>query len=267
MIDVRAVFQQGHRDLAVERLPPVLLPRKGRFGLIDYEKVFCPDPAAGDIFDLRGVDREPAAWSSSARTSTSPHVLPLDGHDELTAFPRPGTLNEGGRHARQPDRGTAPRGEGNRVDAGSTEQTVLAGTSAPGRVAVRPLQFGLQTGRSPTTAISSGLPVVGEFADSFGEEGTIVGLPDTRIQLEIVRARGAVAAADPLDMLVFYLSGAAAVDDGHRAPACSRGAEGSDPHPYWVARGGVVHLDPDGRRVVFAPWIYGDEPKPGNPPG
>ena len=46
VIDVRAVFQQGHRDLAVDELPPVLLPRKGRFGLIDYEKTFCPDPGA-----------------------------------------------------------------------------------------------------------------------------------------------------------------------------------------------------------------------------
>src|SRR5881398_1509096 len=35
VIDVRAVFQQGHRDLPVDELPPVLLPRKGRFGLID----------------------------------------------------------------------------------------------------------------------------------------------------------------------------------------------------------------------------------------
>ena len=54
VIDVRAIFQQGHRDLDVGRMPAVLLPRKGSFGLIDYEKVFCPDPAAADIFDVRG---------------------------------------------------------------------------------------------------------------------------------------------------------------------------------------------------------------------
>ena len=107
-----------------------------------------------------------------------------------------------------------------------------------------------------------GLPVVGDFTDSFGEEGTIFGLPDTRIQLEIVRARGAVVAADPLDMLVFYLPGAAAVADA-TVPLRTGGAPRDPaPHPYWVARGGVVHLDPDGRRVVFAPWIYGDEPEP-----
>jgi len=107
-----------------------------------------------------------------------------------------------------------------------------------------------------------GLPVVGEFAASFGEDGTIFGLPDTRIHLEIVRARGAVTAADPLDMLVLYLPGAAAVAAA-TAPLRAAGVpRDPTPHPYWVARGGVVHLDPDGRRVVFAPWIYGDEPEP-----
>src|SRR4029450_4010631 len=58
VIDVRAVFQQGHRDLAVDEMPSVLLPRKGRFGLSDYEKMFCPDREGGDIFELRGVSRD-----------------------------------------------------------------------------------------------------------------------------------------------------------------------------------------------------------------
>jgi phenol 2-monooxygenase (NADPH) len=44
VIDVRAVFQQGHRDLKVEELPSLLLPRKGCFGLIDYEKAHSPRP-------------------------------------------------------------------------------------------------------------------------------------------------------------------------------------------------------------------------------
>ena len=43
VIDLRAVFQQDHRELAIEAMPPLLLPRKGRYGLIDYEKMFCPD--------------------------------------------------------------------------------------------------------------------------------------------------------------------------------------------------------------------------------
>jgi hypothetical protein len=107
-----------------------------------------------------------------------------------------------------------------------------------------------------------GLPVVGEFADSFGEDGTIFGLPDTHIQLEIVRARGGVFAPDPLDMLVLYLPGAAAVAAA-TAPLRTAGVPTDPtPHPYWVARGGIVYLDPDDRRVVFAPWVYGDEPEP-----
>ena len=112
-----------------------------------------------------------------------------------------------------------------------------------------------------------GLPVVGQFAGSFGEDGTIFGLPDTRVQLEIVRARGAVSGVDPLDLLVLYLPGTAAV--AAAAAPLRRAGVPTDPapHPYWVARGGVVHLDPDGRRVVFAPWIYGAEPEPGSPPG
>jgi phenol 2-monooxygenase len=43
VIDIRAIFQQDHRDLKVEELPSLLLPRKGRFGLIDYEKAYTPD--------------------------------------------------------------------------------------------------------------------------------------------------------------------------------------------------------------------------------
>src|SRR5262249_25440527 len=33
MIDVRAVFQQAHRDLDIGALPALLLPRKGRYSL------------------------------------------------------------------------------------------------------------------------------------------------------------------------------------------------------------------------------------------
>ena len=60
VIDVRAVFQQGHRELDLEAMPQLLLPAKGRYGLRDYEKMFCPDLKGGnDIFDMRGIDRDP----------------------------------------------------------------------------------------------------------------------------------------------------------------------------------------------------------------
>jgi phenol 2-monooxygenase len=87
VIDVRAVFQQGHRDLKVEDLPALLLPRKGRFGLIDYEKAFTPDLKNGpDIFDLRGIDRETGAMVVVRPDQHVANVLPLDAHDELAAF-------------------------------------------------------------------------------------------------------------------------------------------------------------------------------------
>ena len=86
VIDVRAVFQQGHRDLAVETLPPVLLPRKGRFGLLDYEKVFCPDRKAGDVFDLRGIDRDAGCVVVVRPDQYVAHVLPLDAHEALADF-------------------------------------------------------------------------------------------------------------------------------------------------------------------------------------
>ena len=58
VIDVRAVFQQPHRDLAVDAMPPLLLPQKGKLGLTDYEKVFCSDLKSGeDIFTLRTINR------------------------------------------------------------------------------------------------------------------------------------------------------------------------------------------------------------------
>jgi phenol 2-monooxygenase len=86
VIDLRAVFQQGHRDLSVDRLPPVLLPRKGRFGLVDHEKAFCPDPKAGDVFDLRGVDRDAGCLVVVRPDQYVAQILPLDAHEGLAEF-------------------------------------------------------------------------------------------------------------------------------------------------------------------------------------
>jgi 2-polyprenyl-6-methoxyphenol hydroxylase-like FAD-dependent oxidoreductase len=43
VFDLRAIFQQGYADLGIDTMPELLRPRKGRHGLRDYEKVFCPD--------------------------------------------------------------------------------------------------------------------------------------------------------------------------------------------------------------------------------
>ena len=85
VIDVRAVFQQGHRDLDVGTMPSVLRPRKGRFGLVDEEKVFCPDPKA-DVFDLREIDRDAGCLVVVRPDQYVAHVLPLDAHQAVTDF-------------------------------------------------------------------------------------------------------------------------------------------------------------------------------------
>jgi len=108
-----------------------------------------------------------------------------------------------------------------------------------------------------------GLPVVGAFANSFGEDGTIFGFPDTSVQLEVVRAQADDGApAGSFDQLVLYLDNSAAVAAA-TAPLRTAGlAPKAHPHPYWVARGAVSYQDPDGRDIVFAPWVYGRDPEP-----
>ena len=86
VIDVRAVFQEAHRELAIAAMPPLLLPRKGRLGLRDYEKVFSADPKNGDIFDLRGIDRDRGCLVIVRPDQFVANVLPLDGHAELAAY-------------------------------------------------------------------------------------------------------------------------------------------------------------------------------------
>jgi catechol 2,3-dioxygenase-like lactoylglutathione lyase family enzyme len=107
-----------------------------------------------------------------------------------------------------------------------------------------------------------GLPVVGSFQGSFGEDGTIFGLPGTPTHMEVVRSRDSARAADRFDQIVFYLADEGAVARAI-APLLAAGLTPVDAvHPYWQANGGVVFLDPDGRGVVYAPWIYGSEPDP-----
>jgi phenol 2-monooxygenase len=87
VIDVRAIFQQAHYELAVEAMPSYLLPRKGRYGLCDYEKMFCADLKSGnDIFTLRGIDREAGCIVVVRPDQYVAHVLPLDGYQQLAAF-------------------------------------------------------------------------------------------------------------------------------------------------------------------------------------
>lgn len=87
IIDVRGVFQQGHRDIDVGGLPALLKPAKGKFGLTDYEKAFAPDLKNGrDIFSMRGIDREQGCLVVVRPDQYVAQVLPLDGFGELSAY-------------------------------------------------------------------------------------------------------------------------------------------------------------------------------------
>jgi phenol 2-monooxygenase len=86
VIDVRAIVQQGHRELAITDLPAVLTPRKGHFGLVDHEKVFTPDAKAQNIFDLRGINRQTGAVVVVRPDQYVAQVLPLHAHDALADF-------------------------------------------------------------------------------------------------------------------------------------------------------------------------------------
>src|SRR4030095_516503 len=77
-----------------------------------------------------------------------------------------------------------------------------------------------------------GLPVLESFAGSYGEDGTIFGLPDTSVQLELVRSAGAGVRGDRLDLLVFYLPDAAAQERLITRMAAA-GVEPTSQHPYW----------------------------------
>ena len=87
VIDLRAVFQQDHRELAVEAMPSLLLPRKGRYGLIDYEKMFCPDLKSGhDVFAMRGIDRKAGCMVVVRPDQYVANVLPLDDFAGLVSY-------------------------------------------------------------------------------------------------------------------------------------------------------------------------------------
>jgi phenol 2-monooxygenase len=87
VIDLRAIVQQSHRTLELGALPAGLRPRKGRLGLVDHEKVFCPDLTSGpDVFDLRGIDRAAGCMVVVRPDQYVANVLPLDRVDLLDAF-------------------------------------------------------------------------------------------------------------------------------------------------------------------------------------
>lgn len=87
IIDVRAIFQQTFEELAFEDMPTLLKPKLGKLGLMDYEKVFCVDhKGLGDIFDMRGIDREQGCMIVVRPDQYVANILPLNAYHELADF-------------------------------------------------------------------------------------------------------------------------------------------------------------------------------------
>lgn len=87
VIDVRVVFQQHHQSFSVPDFPEFLWPAKGRYGLRDYEKMFCAPLRHGeDIFDRRGIDRGNGCMVIVRPDQHVAHVLPIGGYDQLAGF-------------------------------------------------------------------------------------------------------------------------------------------------------------------------------------
>jgi catechol 2,3-dioxygenase-like lactoylglutathione lyase family enzyme len=100
-----------------------------------------------------------------------------------------------------------------------------------------------------------GLPLYEQFEGSYGENGSIFGLPTPELTLEVVQGTEPVPVSD-YEALCLYFP-----DEAAKQAAISRlttaGIEPVESHPYWAATGGVTYLDPDGRQVIFAPFVYG----------
>jgi phenol 2-monooxygenase len=87
VIDTRVVFQQDFRTLDYGAMPTLLRPQVGRYGLCDYEKVFCADLKRGeDIFEMRGINRPAGCVVIVRPDQYVGHILPLDARADLAKY-------------------------------------------------------------------------------------------------------------------------------------------------------------------------------------
>ncbi len=100
-----------------------------------------------------------------------------------------------------------------------------------------------------------GLPLYETFEASYGSNGAIFGLPSWNLTMEIVEAVDELV-VDQHEQLCLYFP-----DKQSQQAAIARlqqaGAQPVEQHPYWEATGAVTYRDPDGREVVFAPFVFG----------
>jgi len=100
-----------------------------------------------------------------------------------------------------------------------------------------------------------GLPLFETFGGSYGSNGAIFGLPSWNLTLEIVEAAEDVAVDDHEQLCLYF------PDRPAQQAAVARiqqaGLQPVEQHPYWEATGAVTYRDPDGREIVFAPFVFG----------
>jgi len=111
-----------------------------------------------------------------------------------------------------------------------------------------------------------GLPLYETFEGSYGSNGAIFGLPSWNLTMEIVESADPVA-VDCYEQLCMYFP-----DEQAQKAATARlraaAVERVEQDPYWEAMGAVTYRDPDGREVVFAPFVFGvNEPNTGTASG
>jgi catechol 2,3-dioxygenase-like lactoylglutathione lyase family enzyme len=101
-----------------------------------------------------------------------------------------------------------------------------------------------------------GLPLFETFEASYGSNGAIFGMPSWNLTMEIVEALDGDVAVDQHEQVCLYFP-----DTQAQQAAIARlreaGLEEVQQHPYWEATGAVTYRDPDGREVVFAPFVFG----------
>jgi catechol 2,3-dioxygenase-like lactoylglutathione lyase family enzyme len=110
-----------------------------------------------------------------------------------------------------------------------------------------------------------GLPLYEQFEGSYGENGSIFGLPSSALTFEVVQGTEPVPGLQHEALCLYFPDRATQRAAVARLEAA--GVQPSEPHPYWAATGAVTYRDPDGHEVVFAPFVYGRNESPGTASG
>ena len=87
VIDVRVILQDVLDTCLFEAMPQIFFPQKGKYGLRDYEKIFCSDKSDGnDIFNLRQINRNNGCVVLIRPDQYIAKILPLDQISKTSEF-------------------------------------------------------------------------------------------------------------------------------------------------------------------------------------